>query len=117
LRQLPRTATCPTRIGGGFATGSSSTTRGTSSEPSELHHLLAGCPELRAGLRDHLGEVLRIAARMTAPYQPPSLPDDAPAWERDWWRRREAPLLALDDLAPAQPAAGAGTTLDAGEEE
>jgi hypothetical protein len=58
----------------------------------EVQSVLDRYPELAAGLPEHADEVVRIAARIVAmeanPPGPPSLPADAPQWERDFWARR-----------------------------
>ncbi len=58
----------------------------------EFADVLARHPELRAGLPEHADEVARIASRIifmeANPPTAPDLPDSAPAWERDYWRKR-----------------------------
>lgn len=59
----------------------------------ELARVLALCPELAAGYPEHADEVVRIAARIVElernPTPAPTLPADAPAWEREYWRRAQ----------------------------
>lgn len=64
----------------------------------ELQAVLDTYPELAAGLHDHADEVLRIAQRIHdyKPASPPDLPDDAPEWEHDYWRRRRQQTLSAD---------------------
>jgi hypothetical protein len=63
---------------------------------ADLRDVLARYPELAVGIPDHLDEVVRLATcilRLEAnPSRPPTLPDDAPGWEHDYWARQEARL-------------------------
>jgi len=64
---------------------------------AEFLAVVARYPFLEDGLPDHADEVLRIAEQLLieerTPIGPPELPDDAPEWEKAYWRRRRARVI------------------------
>lgn len=60
---------------------------------AELLAVIARYPFLEEGLPHYRDEVLRLAERLlveeNTPIVPPDLPDDAPEWEKAYWRRWE----------------------------
>jgi hypothetical protein len=60
--------------------------------PPSFVAVLDRYPELKAGLPDHVDELLRIAQRIvameTTPDVIPNLPAAATAWEKAYWARR-----------------------------